>query len=378
MRDVSHQSIGAAALGLWEENENMFRKFAVAISDARDWCSYWEIDRHDRPAPVDYRNDEDFWYNLPANFDVIHAIYRVYEWTGNEDYLVDPVFENFYRRSLVDYVERWDRNGDGLPESPKENGVRGIATYWEGRGERIFTGADLVAAQYAANRAYARILARRGLSTDAESFDREAERLARLFNEGWWNDERGRFHPSILENGSFGDDEIPAMQIFSLYFGIVKQERADELFEHLEAGVNVEESSYLAEAHYRYGRDEEAFGHLMRQMDPNLERREYPENAFTAVGTTVRYLVGVNPVASEGVVETRSGLPRAVRWVHVEHVPVLTNVVSVHHVGREETRLTNESGAAIRWRARFSGESSVELEVEPGQTRVARPPPKTP
>jgi hypothetical protein len=380
MRDVAHQSRGAAALGLWAHNENTLRKFALAIADSRDWCGYWEIDRRDRPAPVDYRSDEDFWYNLPANFDVVQAILEVYQWTGNERYLHDPAFDNFYRRTLVDYVTRWDRNGDGLLESPKENGIRGIATYWEGPGPRIATGADLVAAQYAANRAYARILRLRHAAVEAASFDREADRLRSLFDERWWNEERGRFHSSVLEDGSFGGGEVPAMQIFALYFGIVEPARAERLFPTLERGVNVEESSYLAEAYYRYGRDEEAFGALMRQMDPELDRREYPENPFTAVGTTVRYLVGVNPLSSEGFVETRSRLPAAVGWVRLEHVPVLGNVVSVHQVGRNETRLTNESGPPIRWRPRFSvdGERTFELTVAPGEIRVARPRPTAP
>ena len=68
--------------------------------------------------------------------------------------------------------------------------------------------------------------------------------------------------------------------------------------------MNVEENSYLAEVHYRYGRDEEAFGFLLAQMDPALERREYPENPFTAVGGAVRWLAGVRPLASDGLVET--------------------------------------------------------------------------
>jgi hypothetical protein len=73
MRDVSHQTTGALALGLADHLQNMLHKFAAAIAESRDWCGYWEIDRDDRPAPVDYRSDSDFWYNLPANFDVVAA-----------------------------------------------------------------------------------------------------------------------------------------------------------------------------------------------------------------------------------------------------------------------------------------------------------------
>ena len=90
MRDVSHQAAGAHALGMAAQNFNMLRKFAASIAESRDWCGYWEIDRLDRPAPVDYKSDRDFWYNLPANFDVIDCCYRMYAWTADRRYLEDP------------------------------------------------------------------------------------------------------------------------------------------------------------------------------------------------------------------------------------------------------------------------------------------------
>ena len=126
MRDTAHQSMGAHALGLAKYNLNMLRKFAENISDSKDWCSYWEIDRHNRPAPVDYKSDAEFWYNLPANFDVLDACYRMYLWTGDLTYINDPVFLNFYRRTVNDYVERW---GLGLDEINRYiNNVQAIST----------------------------------------------------------------------------------------------------------------------------------------------------------------------------------------------------------------------------------------------------------
>src|SRR4051794_28346506 len=56
MRDVSHQSIAAEILGLSKENKNMFRHFVANISETKDWCSYWEINRMGKPSPEDYRN----------------------------------------------------------------------------------------------------------------------------------------------------------------------------------------------------------------------------------------------------------------------------------------------------------------------------------
>src|ERR1700728_2477955 len=45
MRDVSHQATGAEALGLYAQNRNMLERFAAAVSPARDWAGYWEIDK---------------------------------------------------------------------------------------------------------------------------------------------------------------------------------------------------------------------------------------------------------------------------------------------------------------------------------------------
>jgi len=75
MRDVSHQSMGAHVLGLELYTKNMLREFAKNISESKDWCSYWEINRYGLPARVDYSNEDAFWYNLPANFDVLDWIH---------------------------------------------------------------------------------------------------------------------------------------------------------------------------------------------------------------------------------------------------------------------------------------------------------------
>jgi hypothetical protein len=397
MRDVSHQALGALALGLAEHTKNMMRKFAENIAESRDWCSYWEINRYDAPAPVDYRSDEDFWYNLPANFDVIQSCYRVYEWTGDEDYLNDPVLRAFYRHSLTDYVSAWDSDGDGIMESAESNGYRGIPTYWEGWGPRALTGGDLVAAQFAANLAYANMLSLRGEAAEAGAFGREAERLRRFYNDAWWNAELGRFYTAIVQDGRFDTTHIPLLQIMPLYFGIVEPgARRESLVGNLAAGAIVEVNAYLPEVYYQNGRNEEAFLHLMAQLDPGLQRREYPEVSFTAIGVIARYLMGINPIASQSVIETKPGLPEDVTWARIEHVPALRNTVSVHHVGWTETRFVNESGEAVRWRAILPGshdmldvdgrrtaattrytewgaaESHVLIEVEAGEERTVR------
>jgi hypothetical protein len=395
MRDVSHQALGAMALGLREHTKNMFRKFAVNISPSRDWASYWEINRYDEPAPVDYRSDEDFWYNLPANFDVIRSMYEVYEWTGDQDYLEDPDLLAFYQHSLTDYVAAWDQDGDGFMESPPENGIRGIPTYWEGDGPRAETGADLVAAQFAAGRAYGEILRLRGEREAAEPFEAAARRLQRIYNEEWWNPQAARFYTAILPDGSFDDSPLPLGQLYPLYFGIVEEgPRREAMVGRLPDGGMVELNAYFPEILYRNGEYDRAFGSLMAQLDPSLERRDYPEVSFTAVGHIVAFFMGVRPRASEAVLETKSRLTDRVRWAHVNHLYVLSNEISLRHDGRVWSHLWNESGGPLAWRAVFQGshrtlmvngeetaaesrrvpgegeESWVEVEVGPGEVVV--------
>jgi hypothetical protein len=356
MRDVSHQATGALALGLAEHTKNMLRKFARGIAESRDWCSYWEINRYDEPAPVDYRSDDDFWYNLPANFDVIDACYRAHEWTSDDDYLHDTDFRDYYRLSLTEYVKAWDPDEDGIMESPASAGIRGIPTYWEGEGPRARTGGDLVAAQFAANLAYANLLAASGETAEAGAFERMAAYLMSVYNETWWNDELGRFSTSIIQDGTFDTTHVPLLQILPLYFGIVDAgDRRERLIDNLKEGSIVEVNGYLTEVYYQNGRDELGFQYLMRQLDPQLPRREYPENPFTAVGTIVHRLMGVAPSATERVVETRSRLPEAVSWARIQHVPLLRNQITVRHAGHTETRFDNESGPVLRWRAVMRG-----------------------
>jgi hypothetical protein len=153
IRDVSHQSIGTEILWQGKQNLNMFRKFVENISESKDWCSYWEINRYNLPAPVDYASDEDFWYNLNANFDIIDACYKLYEWTGNKTYLTDPAFDRFFRLTLHEYVEKWQLQPDRImdrqafmnlrPGTVKYRYARGIPSYDEQQ-EEISVSGDLV------------------------------------------------------------------------------------------------------------------------------------------------------------------------------------------------------------------------------------------
>jgi hypothetical protein len=415
MRDVSHQAMGAHALGLQAHTLNMLRKFAVNISEAKDWCTYWEINRHDRPAPVDYRNDKEFWYNLPANFDVLDCCYRMYLWTGDRAYLDDPVFLHFYHRTVKDYVERWDLAPDKVltrerfmnrstfdREDPYQ-ACRGIPSYDEEEPGRTRLGIDLLAFQTAAYRSYARMMSLRGDGLASAEFQRKSEDTGGLLERLFWDGERKEFNTLLLTDGRLSARR--GMEVYTLSNDALKS--ADKIRETLRSLIerpapNIELLSHYPEVFFRYGAHPEAYELILELSDIRTSRREYPEVSFALIGALVNGLMGIQPCSPDGCVETLSRLTEKTPWAEVSHLPVQKNLIRVRHLGRRETRFTNLSGPPLTWIARFYGEEPdllvdgnraaaspstdlaglpvifTRLKVEPGKTVTVRlaPPPR--
>jgi alpha-galactosidase len=359
MRDVSHQATGAHVLGLAGFNLNMLRKFAAGMSPARQYASYWEIDKWDRPAPVDYKNDLDFWYNLPANFDVMDACWRQFLWTGNRAYLDDPAFLDFYRLSATAYVNAWDNDGDGVPDHRPVDGNRGLGSYDEGElSDLTMVGADLVACQTRAFLSYAKVLRLKGDPAAAAVFEGRAAGLRAAFRDKWWDPKLGRFAGLMLQGGRLTDYGSFWQGLFSLYAGLIEpgpaRERTMARLLERKAG-NIEMESYLPEVFYRYGRAEAAYAEVLKLSDPGKKRREYPEVPFALVGAIAAGTMGIEPEAGARVLATRSRLTAATDWAELAGVPVSGNVIDVRHDGRARSALTNRSGPALAWRAVFDG-----------------------
>ncbi len=371
MRDVSHMSTGAQFLGLGSRNLNMLRRFAANISASKKWCTWWEITRDNLPAPVDYNNDHDFWYDLPANFDLLDACYRQWLWTRNNAYL-DAVFLNYYRHTVTDYVKAWDRNGDGLPEHLPSDGHMGIGTYDEDLQNEVLVGADLIAAQYAAFRDYAAMERARSEPAAAAEFDHKADRLQSLYNNQWWDAKQNRYFGALGRDGKFAADlkegSGRGTLAFPLYYGLVaKGFRTDAVLDELEKRLKLDEDAvhgvvggvegrtYLPDIFYKYGRSHTGYRALTAMMDPQLKRREYPEVSFTAIGNLGSGLMGIRPLAAGQTVETFPQLTDETDWAALHHVPVGRNVIAIKHVRNNETTLTNEQGPRLAWRAAFPG-----------------------
>lgn len=369
MRDVSHQAIGAAILGLNKHNLNMFQKIAENISMEKDYCSYWEINRYNQPAPVDYQNDQDFWYNLPANFDVVYNAWRLYQWTGDQTYLQHPAFNRFYSLSMNNYVNHWETSYDKVThrsrnlhsnKATKFGAHRGIPTYNEGgRGETLL-GIDLTASLIAAYKAYSKMLTWKGESAKATTYLNKAKREQQFLNDFWWDNQKQEYRSIHYADQSFDYFSVGKDQAFLhylLYFEVVEDQaqvaklaaQYRDNYDHL----IVELKSYLPIVFYENGYTALATQLIIDLCSPENARRDYPENSFTIIEHVTRGLMGVQPDASTNTVTT---LPRleAGNWAEMEEIPVLSNSISVKHEALTTT-FTNQKGAPLKWRACLPG-----------------------
>jgi hypothetical protein len=368
MRDVSHQTQGAAALGLFAANRNMLGRFALSAAPSRNWAGYWEIDGMGQPSAADFLSNDDFWFNLPANFDVLDAIVRMWQWTGDNSYRNDPRLQEFFRKTLTDYLVQWQLQPNTILSRPRianrrlKEGkfvdARGIPSYSEGRKD-FNVGVDLLAAEYRAIRSYQEIAASPADRQLAEKLQKAADAIQHLLETVAWSREQGHFN-GVIQQGSHGYGSADTMV---LYFGAVKDEG------HLRGAldyvanpaywktINIEEESYAPLVLFRYGRSDVAYRVLLDLSDPAKPRREYPEVSYAVVAGLVSGAMGVEPARNGAGYDVQS-LPQPMNKSDEQalaSLPIGQNVLDLVQHGDTMQRLTNRKGAAIRWRAAFPG-----------------------
>ncbi len=374
MRDVSHQTIGAEILGLGKHNYNMFLKFARNISVEKDYCTYWEINRYDKPAPVDYENDQDFWYNLPANFDIVQSGLRLYQWTGNQEYLTNPDLNTFYELSMNAYIDHWNLADDKILgrnrmmhlkndwANSRFGTNRGIPTYNEGgRGETLL-GIDMTASMIAAYKAYSEILKLNGNLNESEAYHQKALKTQEFLDTFWWDPEKLEYRSIYYSDGSFDYFWVGEQQAFLhylIYFDAIadegkKMKIVNDYEENFDRLI-VELKSYLPIIFYENGKSEIADRMIVDLCSTENLRRDYPENSFTVIEHITRGLMGIDVDASSNRFSTEPRLAKEADWAELKHVPLLSNKVSVKHLGRSMTMAKNESGDSVHWTAKIPG-----------------------
>ncbi|MBN9384166.1 MAG: hypothetical protein J0H74_25670 [Chitinophagaceae bacterium] len=381
MRDASHQCIGAEILGMHPENRNMFSKFAGHISSSKDWCSYWEIDKANRPSPSDYRNDKEFWYNLPSNFDVMDACWRTYLWTGDTLYIKDPVFKNFYDRTVHEYIRTWILEPDSLltrpayPNAPVPFNIednfhrcRGLPSYSEGV-HNLKMGVDLAGAMYRGLTSYAAIQAVNGHNQTALTYKAKAKTYQDRIDADWWDENAGLYYTHYTNDHQFGKAEG---ETFLLWFDALKDTaRKQRTIRHLlTQDLNVENLSYLPLQYYWNGHADEARALILRLADPSTARREYPEVSYGLVEAVVQGLMGVEVDARTRTVST---LYRGTGRSQLIDLPILNTTITLTHDPNGSSSIINTGRYPFKWRAKKISQGRViayrEVDVAPGQQK---------
>jgi len=372
MRDVSHMCSGAAILGLDAENKNMLYRFAENISESKDWCSYWEITKDNEPAPVDYRYEKDFWYNLPANFDIIDACFRLYLWTGDSSYISDPVFKDFYRKTLLDYVERWDLSADrilqrdrimNLPEGANPDNhdyfyTRGIPGYHEGAGGRMQLGIDLLATQYAANIWYHYYMS--DDPTTSVWLD-EAKKINNLIEGTFWDADSGRFKLLQYEDGSMEYQPAGGADFSHSVLHYNATDKPEMLASVLDTysnnkeGYSIEIASHLPDIFFRNNKTDDGIYMLKYLTDSSTFRRDYPENPFAVVGAFVTGLMGVTAGAPDNYISTFSRITDPTAQAMLAGLPIIGKKIDLLHRGRHTSMVHNHSDEAFFWKPYLLG-----------------------
>lgn len=352
-------------MGLYEANHNMLQRFAASAAKSRDWAAYWEITGKGVPSPADYVSDNDFWFNLPANFDVLDATVRMMNWTGDSSYRTSPIFHNFSRITLSDYLRAWQLYPAMLLTRPRIANqrttegrfidARGIPSYSEGTKDFIF-GADLLAAEYRAMRSYQEVPENGSLLHDEE---KNASAIQSLLEKVAWSEQDHHYYGPIrndLSGYGSGDTMI-------LYFGAVKDPtHIRGALDYISAPsywkqINIEEETYIAQTLFRYGRTSTAYEVLADISAPNKARREYPEVSYSVISAIVSGVMGVAPAAigDNYDVSTLSRLPTEMDVASLTDISIRRNRIQVTHHGSSLSRLKNLSGPPLRWRASFAG-----------------------
>jgi len=365
IRDASHQCIGAEILGLSRQNLNMFRHFVGGIAESRDYCSYWEIDRLNRPAPVDYASDDDFWYPLNANFDIIDACNRLYHWTGYTEYVSGGAFDRFFRLSLNEFVDKWQLQPDRIlgrqpimnlkPSTIQYRETRGLPSYDEQQND-IAVGGDLLGMIANGFRTYADILKSRGDTERSQEYRRKAALYLKQIEQKWWNPAANNHYDFWTTAGKFRSGGTGGNEYLLWQRAVKDPERITASLRAIR-NTQVEVLSYLPMLYYRYGLNQEAYDLLVKlYQNP---RRDYPEASYAAIEALFSGMMGIEPMGGQGIIATCSRLLPGTDWASAKHVPLMGLQLSVSHKSNTDTTLQNESDKRFTWRAEFVGNHPI-------------------
>lgn len=382
MRDASHQSIAAEVLGLSKHNFNMMQKFARNISEAKDYCTHWEIDKDNNSCPADYVDDANFWYNLNANFDVIFACWRLYEWTDDKRYLNDEYLAYFFKLSTDNYVKRWKLEPENIllrtqhmNNKPTTKGryceARGLPSYVENY-PGLTNSSDLVATIYGGFEAYSKMKAALGENAASEEYHLLAEDYRMNLEENWWNSSINAYHTFWTADGKFADGEGLT---YMLWFDAAQQtDRIRGTISKMMARTNwnIENTSHFPLLWYRYNYVAQAY-EILKTIS-TMNRCDYPEVSYGMIEGILSGTMGIVPSASQKKVTT---LPKITgdNNLRIDNLPMLQGRITVAHENNQSSLFINNTPDELTWEAAYMGnisQISVNGESMTAKTRTDR------
>lgn len=369
MRDWAHHVDGAHLLGLDKENYAMLRAFALLQTSARKWYSIWEVNYDGSISSIDYNNDNSFWRNLTGMFELVDKGYRQYQWTANPNLLNDSALNSLYSHTLNEFISQHDGNGNGIAEEHSNDGWKGVSSYNEGPDYTLTEAADSLSSQYQAFLAYSKILAAKGDSSGANTWNSKAISLKNTFNTNWYSAADGRYIRGFTDGAyapvtNFGYESswfIPLKEISEP--GMNTNNYLDFIYNNfnLHPSPNIEAWTYLPDVFYTWNQNDRAWNYLKHVMD---SRSDYPEVSFTIISAIATGMMGIQPDAAANMVTTIPRLPSGnnseVAMVDLNNIPLGTHNLEVKHEGNVRTTLTHNSGTeSLTWEAQFPGTYGV-------------------
>jgi hypothetical protein len=361
----------------------MLRAFAATSTEGRKWYPLWALNFDGSPFRLDYRDDDWFVREVPAVFELVEQCYRQYLWSGNLDYLNDPILWSFCTRAVTDFIDLHDtRIPNGVAEGEGSGDIfRGSATYNEIRAPLVEAG-DGIACQYQALRSYSKMLLLRNEQDRAKVFSKKSEELKYFFNHAWGvkDGTQEYIRGYDIRGAAVTDFGLENSWFMPMKFITEPGPKTDAYLDFIARSVessagrpsNLEAITYLPGVFFPYGRAEEAWKWMEYVMDQ--PDREYPEVSFATIGHVVEGLLGFEPNAPDSSFQTLSHLPRSVKDVSVQDIPLGSHTVHVGHVGRWSSRAIHVSGdEPLRWEACFYGnhpQGVVNGATRPAKSRV--------
>lgn len=363
-RDTAHQMFGAHLLGLDNENFTMLKQFAGSATSARIYYPLWSFGFDGSIFATDYKSDTNFVRELPTPFELVERAYQQYLWTNNTNYINDSTLWTYYQNTLGNFITNHDQNSNGLADENNSGSFwNGIPTYNEQSGEYGIEAGDSAGSQLQATLAYSNIQKARGDSTGAATTLATANNLKNYFNTNWFDTSAGRYIRVKSTTTTYSDFGKENSWFMPMKLIIGAGQAADSYVDyvnssvHLRTQFNVEAYSYLPEAFFKWGHNEQGWSWLQYIMN---SRNTYPEISYTIIGHIADGLMGITPNAPNNSISTLPRLPQALTWVELNHIPLGTNDVYVKHdLNGNKTTFTNNSGSAtISWNAQFYGDFS--------------------